>query len=171
MDASLVEMEFVWPKTPLSAPIRKLSNKLDSALLALTGPEWRSGIKDNSLRASIRHSDEARKNVMKSEFQSLIEKATTQCNEFEAMMTFSLAQRSLDKDSSIANYINVARTLSVISSILEHRSTVGLYCDLALEEAPLHQHIALICIWGIGEWVGGRLVVRNVSDLRAWRSC
>lgn len=97
LDASLLEMEFAWPKTPLSAPIRKLSNKLDSALLALTGPEWRNALKENSLRANIRSCDEAKKSVLKSEFQSLIEKATLLCTEFESLVTFAMAHKALQK--------------------------------------------------------------------------
>mmetsp|Transcript_14578 Transcript_14578/g.29533 ORF Transcript_14578/g.29533 Transcript_14578/m.29533 type:complete len:1421 (-) Transcript_14578:87-4349(-) len=131
-DEAFQEMAFQYPKSPHTPAVRKMSNKIDSLLMAVTGTEWRGAFKENSLRSNLRLAEETKKNLRSSEFQELIQKGNEQVQEMEVFCRVSQAKKALEKDESTPKFVDFAKALRDLEGVLQLRSTSGLHCELAV---------------------------------------
>lgn len=112
-----------------------MQNKVDSALMALTGPDWRTALKESAVNANLRYAEETRRNLAKCEFQELIERGECQVRHLTVVYNLAEAKRAYDKDHSTDNLAELAEAISELQKILKDKTTSGVDCELAVLQA------------------------------------
>ena len=128
-----------FPKGRIGNACKKLYTKVQSLIMGLRTPTWRSVLKESSIRGLRRSSAGCAADLQKGEFSNLIE-INDQCMaNLEQLLDLCLAEVKFQKDEQIANIVRFKVPLETLVSALH---AVSATFTLDAELFVLLAHIA-----------------------------